>query len=134
MPTSCGLQVAKYFPDAEEVVVVVEESDGELFEEIIKPHQETAPFPIRVVTEPDIMNGHIQQKYSKVRTVRTRGLFGDPGIRRTIVTGTTRRHTKGDRLLIDVAHVPGGSTERCFGFRIRPPAMVGVEEGSCCPS
>ncbi|CBJ32055.1 conserved unknown protein [Ectocarpus siliculosus] len=59
--------VARYFPDAKEVVVVVEESDGELFEEIIKPHQNTAPFPIRVVTEPDIMDGHIQQKYSKLR-------------------------------------------------------------------
>eukprot|EP00752_Nemacystus_decipiens_P010095 g8996.t1 len=59
--------VAKHFPDAKEVVVVVEESDGELFEGKIKPHQATAPFPIRVVTEPDIMDGHIQQKYSKLR-------------------------------------------------------------------
>ena len=61
--------MAKHFPDAKEVVVVVEESDGELFEGIIKPHQATAPFPIRVVTEPDIMDGHIQQKYSKVQCV-----------------------------------------------------------------
>ncbi|CAM9769234.1 unnamed protein product [Ectocarpus sp. 6 AP-2014] len=59
--------VSRYFPDAKEIVVVVEESDGKLFEKIIKPHQKAAPFAIRLVTEPNIMDGHIQQKYSKLR-------------------------------------------------------------------
>ncbi|CBJ32752.1 hypothetical protein Esi_0364_0009 [Ectocarpus siliculosus] len=70
--------VSRYFPDAKEIVVVVEESDGKLFEEIIKPHQKTAPFAIRVVTEPNIMDGHIQQKYSKVNNCPRAGGRGLP--------------------------------------------------------
>lgn len=30
---------------------------------------------------------------------------------------------------VDVAHVPGGSTERCFSFWFPPATLVGVEEG-----
>ena len=56
----------KYIPYALEMVVVVEEVDKELFEQLLAPHRELATFPIRVMTEPSIMDGHIQQKYSKV--------------------------------------------------------------------
>lgn len=63
------LTAIKYIPDALEMVVVVEEVDRDIFEEIIAPHRKSAPFPIRVVTEPTIMDGHIQQKYSKVRPI-----------------------------------------------------------------
>lgn len=56
----------KHIPDALEMVTVVEEHDKELFEELLDPHRASAPFPILVETEPTIMNGHIQQKYSKV--------------------------------------------------------------------
>lgn len=55
------------FPDALEVVVVVEERDEELFESIVSRHRALAPFPLRIVVEPSLMDGHIQQKYSKVR-------------------------------------------------------------------
>lgn len=51
---------------AMEVVVVVVEADVALFEAIVNPFRSTAPFPIHVVGEPDLMDGHIQQKYSKV--------------------------------------------------------------------
>jgi len=57
----------KHFPHALEIVVVVEEVDGDLFEKLVAPYRESAPFPLRVVTEPSLMNGRIQQKYSKVR-------------------------------------------------------------------
>ncbi|CAM9820997.1 unnamed protein product [Ectocarpus fasciculatus] len=50
-----------------EVVVVVLEADVALFEAIVYPFRSTAPFPIHVVGEPDLMDGHIQQKYSKLR-------------------------------------------------------------------
>ena len=55
-----------HFPDAYEVVVVVNEEDGALFEDILERHRDSAPFPLRLVTEPSLMDGHIQQKYSKV--------------------------------------------------------------------
>lgn len=56
----------KYIPHALEIVVVVEEVERDLFEQLVAPYRESAPFPLRVVTEPSIMNRHIQQKYSKV--------------------------------------------------------------------
>ncbi|CAM9442866.1 unnamed protein product [Ectocarpus sp. 4 AP-2014] len=52
---------------AVEVVVVVVEADIALFEAIVDQFRSTAPFPIHVVGEPELMNGHIQQKYSKLR-------------------------------------------------------------------
>lgn len=55
-----------HIPNALEMVVVVEERDKELFDELLDPHRGSAPFSLRVETEPTIMNGHIQQKYSKV--------------------------------------------------------------------
>lgn len=58
----------KNIPEALEIVVVVEEKDGDLFEDIVAPHRESAPFPIRIIQEASIMDGHIQQKYSKVMT------------------------------------------------------------------
>lgn len=57
--------VLKHFPDAYELIVVVEEVDADLFELLISPYQDSSPYPLRVVTEPTIMEGHIQQKYSK---------------------------------------------------------------------
>lgn len=65
----------KHIPDALEMVVVVEESDEDLFEGLLAPHRESAPFPLRVATEPTMMNGHIQQKYSKVMSTRGYTLF-----------------------------------------------------------
>lgn len=59
--------VIKHFPEAHEIVVVVLEEDEALFEGILEGHRVSAPFPLRVVTEPEMMNGHVQQKYSKVR-------------------------------------------------------------------
>lgn len=59
--------VIKHFPSAHELVVVVEEQDGDLFRHLISSLKEKAPFPLHVVTEPSLMDGHIQQKYSKVR-------------------------------------------------------------------
>ena len=56
----------QHFPDALEIVVVVEEADKELFEAELASHRQSAPFPLRVVAEPSLMDGHIQQKYSKV--------------------------------------------------------------------
>lgn len=49
--------------------MVVLESDKVQFQSILEEHQRTAPYPIRLETEPDLMNGHIQQKYSKVLDV-----------------------------------------------------------------
>ena len=53
-------------PEALEIVVVVEEVDKDLAEEMLVFHRKSAPFPLRVVAEPSLMDGHIQQKYSKV--------------------------------------------------------------------
>ncbi|CAM9750544.1 unnamed protein product [Ectocarpus sp. 4 AP-2014] len=55
------------FPSAMEVVVVVVESDKALFESIVEPFRAVGPLPIHVVAEPELMDGHVQQKYSKVR-------------------------------------------------------------------
>ncbi|CAN0197979.1 unnamed protein product, partial [Ectocarpus fasciculatus] len=55
------------FPSAMEVVVVVVESDKALFESIVEPFRAIGPLPIHVVAEPDLMDGHVQQKYSKMR-------------------------------------------------------------------
>lgn len=66
----------KYIHDALEIVVVVEEGDQDLFEKLLDPHRESAPFPLLVVTEPALMNGHIQQKYSKVRSDKRCFLVG----------------------------------------------------------
>lgn len=41
--------------------------DEELFEDIMERHRASAPFPLRLVTEPALMDGHVQHKYSKVR-------------------------------------------------------------------
>lgn len=59
--------VLEYFPSAVEVVVVVLETDVALFEDIVAPFRASAPFPLRIVGEPDLMDGNVQQKYSKVR-------------------------------------------------------------------
>ncbi|CAM9423519.1 unnamed protein product, partial [Hapterophycus canaliculatus] len=59
--------VLEHFSSALEVVVVVLETEVELFEGIVSPFSASAPFPIRVVGEPDLMDGHVQQKYSKLR-------------------------------------------------------------------
>ncbi|CAM9264062.1 unnamed protein product [Choristocarpus tenellus] len=60
------LSVIDRFPSAREVVVVIEERDEDLFKGILKPHIVNAPFPIRIVTEETLMDGHIQQQYSKM--------------------------------------------------------------------
>lgn len=57
--------VMAHFPSAVEVVVVVLETDLALFESIVGPFRASAPFPLRVVGVPDLMDGHIQQ-HSKV--------------------------------------------------------------------
>lgn len=62
-----------YFPSALEVVVVVVESDKALFESIVEPFRAKGPLPIHVVAEPELMDGHVQQKYSKVRIDIVRG-------------------------------------------------------------
>ncbi|CAM9766040.1 unnamed protein product [Scytosiphon promiscuus] len=59
--------VMDHFASATELVAVVLEADVALFERIVGPFRATAPFPLRVVGEPDLMDGHIQQKYSKLR-------------------------------------------------------------------
>ena len=59
--------VIKHFPNALEVVVVVVEEDEVLFQDIIDVYRSSASFPLRLVTEPDLMTGRVQQKYSKVR-------------------------------------------------------------------
>eukprot|EP00903_Cladosiphon_okamuranus_P019502 g17934.t1 len=59
--------VFRYFPNAFELVAVVIEEDGPLFQDIMERHRSSAPFPLRLVTEPDLMDGHVQQKYSKLR-------------------------------------------------------------------
>lgn len=56
----------KHIPGALEMAIVVEEMDKYLFEQPLAPHRESAPFPLRVVTESSMTDGHIQQKYSKV--------------------------------------------------------------------
>lgn len=58
--------VIEHFQSAHELVVVVIEEDGPLFEDILDVYRASAPFPLRLVTEPDMMDGHVQQKYSKV--------------------------------------------------------------------
>lgn len=58
--------VIEHFPSAFEVVVVVVDADVALFEGIVNPFRATAPFPIRVVGEPELMDGTVQQTYSKV--------------------------------------------------------------------
>eukprot|EP00903_Cladosiphon_okamuranus_P015304 g14138.t1 len=59
--------VMDHFPSAHEVVVVVIEEDEELFENIVDGFRDSAPFPLRLIVEPDLMDGNIQQKYSKLR-------------------------------------------------------------------
>ncbi|CAB1112782.1 unnamed protein product [Ectocarpus sp. CCAP 1310/34] len=59
--------VIEHFPSAFEVVVVVVDADVALFEGIVNPFRATAPFPIRVVGEPELMDGMVQQTYSKLR-------------------------------------------------------------------
>ncbi|CAM9281830.1 unnamed protein product, partial [Ectocarpus fasciculatus] len=59
--------VIEHVPSAFEVVVVVVGADVEIFESIVKPFRNVAPFPVRVVGEPELMDGKLQQKYSKLR-------------------------------------------------------------------
>eukprot|EP00903_Cladosiphon_okamuranus_P017929 g16497.t1 len=59
--------VITHFPSALEVVVVVVEEDEALFGDTMDKYRSSAPFPLRLVTEPDLMDGHAQQKYSKLR-------------------------------------------------------------------
>lgn len=58
--------VIEHFPSAHEVVTVVLKEDKALFEKILDGYRTSAPFPLRLVTERDLMDGHVQQKYSKV--------------------------------------------------------------------
>lgn len=58
--------VLEHFPDAYELVVIVEEVDGDLFERLFSPYHDSSPYRLRVVTEPSIMDDNIQEKYSKV--------------------------------------------------------------------
>lgn len=58
--------VLEHFPDAYELVVIVDEADGDMFELLLSPYVDSSPYRLRVVTEASIMDGHIQQKYSKV--------------------------------------------------------------------
>ncbi|CAB1112818.1 unnamed protein product [Ectocarpus sp. CCAP 1310/34] len=59
--------VIEHVSSAFEVVVVVVEADVGLFESIVQPFRIVAPFPIRVIGEPELMDGKLQQKYSKLR-------------------------------------------------------------------
>ncbi|CAN0188924.1 unnamed protein product, partial [Ectocarpus sp. 13 AM-2016] len=59
--------VIEHISSAFEVVVVVVEADVGLFESIVQPFRIAAPFPIRVIGEPELMDGRLQQKYSKLR-------------------------------------------------------------------
>lgn len=60
--------IIEHFSSAHEVVTVVIEEDKALFEKILDGYRTSAPFPLRLVAEPDLMDGHVQQKYSKVRS------------------------------------------------------------------
>ncbi|CAN0000310.1 unnamed protein product [Ectocarpus sp. 6 AP-2014] len=59
--------VIEHVSSAFEVVVVVVEADVGFFESIVQPFRIAAPFPIRVIGEPELMDGKLQQKYSKLR-------------------------------------------------------------------
>lgn len=59
--------VIERFPSAHEVVVVVLEEDATVFKRILDGHRTSAPFPLHLVSEKNLMDGHVQQKYSKVR-------------------------------------------------------------------
>ncbi|CAM9997646.1 unnamed protein product, partial [Ectocarpus sp. 8 AP-2014] len=59
--------VIEHVSGAFEVVVVVVEADVALFESIVQPLRTAVPFPIRVIGEPELMDGNVQQAYSKVR-------------------------------------------------------------------
>ncbi|CAM9111525.1 unnamed protein product [Hapterophycus canaliculatus] len=59
--------VLERFSSALEIVVVVLEAEVELFEGIVNPFRASAKFPLRIIGEPDLMDGHVQQKYSKLR-------------------------------------------------------------------
>lgn len=59
--------VIAHFPSAHEVLVVVVEEDEALFEDIVDGYRASAPFPLRVISEPADMDGHLQMKYFKVR-------------------------------------------------------------------
>ncbi|CAM9477738.1 unnamed protein product [Ectocarpus sp. 8 AP-2014] len=59
--------VIEHFSSAFEVVVLVIDADVALFEGIVNPFRATSPFPLRVVGEPELMDGTVQQTYSKLR-------------------------------------------------------------------
>lgn len=66
--------VIKHFSSAHELVAVVPEDDEATFQDIMDRHRASAPFPLRLITEPDLMDGCVQQKYSKVRPMSHRSL------------------------------------------------------------
>ncbi|CBJ30864.1 hypothetical protein Esi_0218_0031 [Ectocarpus siliculosus] len=59
--------VIEHLSGAFEVVVVVVEADVALFESIVQPLRTAVTFPIRVIGEPELMDGNVQQAYSKLR-------------------------------------------------------------------
>lgn len=59
--------VIEHFPAALEVVVVVTESDISLLEGIANPYRASATFPLRVLGEPELMNGGVQKMFFEVR-------------------------------------------------------------------
>ncbi|CAB1106307.1 unnamed protein product [Ectocarpus sp. CCAP 1310/34] len=59
--------VIEHLSGAFEVVVVVVEADVAIFENIVRPLRTAVPFPIRVIGEPELMDGNVQQAYSKLR-------------------------------------------------------------------
>ena len=58
--------VIEHFPSAHEVVAVVPEEDEARFVDIMGRHRASAPFPLRLVTEPSLMDDAFQQEYSQV--------------------------------------------------------------------
>lgn len=58
--------VMEHFPSAHELVAVVLDEDEALFQDIMDRHRASAPFPLRLVTEPAQMDAHLQHKFSKV--------------------------------------------------------------------
>lgn len=59
-------KVIKHFTDAHEVVVVAAQDDEALVDAVLEKYRGNSPFPLRVITEPALMDDNVQQKYSKV--------------------------------------------------------------------
>lgn len=109
----------KHIPYALELVVVVEEVDKDLFEQLLVPHHESATFPLRVVTEPSIMDGHIQQKYSKVSLYIVS--WGDTNIKSECQSGLSAISINRQRFLLEL-------TETCFFLSTLTPTLEMVSK------